>query len=172
MALDGSALFFEQVQGHGVTPSGKGQALNAGGGLHRLGSHGHEGWGPSSNGNRRAVVGRRTPGAATARRVACFTGLSGSSWLEVQFRNWPHTRARWARIAQELKAARARAVLFDAVMDERQERIADLLQARREDADPLARVDVASRQRPALPASFTAAVGPGKKPTGVAKDAK
>ncbi|WP_233585345.1 M48 family metalloprotease [Corallococcus sp. CA054B] len=56
--------------------------------------------------------------------------------------------------------------------EERQERIADLLQARRENADPLARVDVASLQRPALPASFTATVGPGKKPTGVAKDAK
>ncbi|WP_233612078.1 M48 family metallopeptidase [Corallococcus sp. AB045] len=56
--------------------------------------------------------------------------------------------------------------------EERQERIADLLQGRRENADPLARVDVASLQRPALPASFTATVGPGKKPTGVAKDAK
>ncbi|WP_404366150.1 M48 family metalloprotease [Corallococcus coralloides] len=55
--------------------------------------------------------------------------------------------------------------------EERQERIADLLQARRNTEDPLARVDVASLHRPALPAAF-AAVGPVKKATGVAKDAK
>ncbi|WP_306799730.1 M48 family metallopeptidase [Corallococcus sp. AS-1-6] len=55
--------------------------------------------------------------------------------------------------------------------EERQERIADLLQARRNTEDPLARVDVASLHRPALPAAF-AVVGPVKKATGVAKDAK
>ncbi|WP_242588807.1 M48 family metallopeptidase [Corallococcus macrosporus] len=54
---------------------------------------------------------------------------------------------------------------------DRQEQIADLLDARRKDADPLARLDVASLQRPALPAAF-AIVGAGKKPTGMAKDAK
>lgn len=55
---------------------------------------------------------------------------------------------------------------------ERQDRIAGLLQARGNNADPLARVNIASLQRPALPATFTATVGPVKKPTGVAKDAK
>ncbi|WP_233588176.1 CHASE2 domain-containing protein [Corallococcus sp. CA049B] len=118
----------------------------------------------SSAGGRQGL--RRLAGPPASRASPAPPGC------EARFRNWPYTRALWARIAQELKAAGARAVLFDAVMDERQERIADLLQARREDADPLARVDVASLQRPALPASFTAAVGPGKKPTGVAKDAK
>ncbi|GMU05053.1 M48 family metalloprotease [Corallococcus caeni] len=54
---------------------------------------------------------------------------------------------------------------------DRQEQIKDLLDARREATDPLARLDEASLQRPALPAAF-AIVGPGKKPTGVAKDAK
>ncbi|MHA7627686.1 M48 family metalloprotease [Corallococcus sp. M7] len=54
---------------------------------------------------------------------------------------------------------------------DRQEQIAQLVEARRNNADPLARVDVASLQRPDLPAAF-AVVGPLKKPTGVAKDAK
>ncbi|NOK23071.1 M48 family metalloprotease [Corallococcus carmarthensis] len=55
--------------------------------------------------------------------------------------------------------------------EDRQEQIADLLKARQKETDPLARVDVASLQRPALPAAF-AVVGPVKKSTGVAKDAK
>ncbi|NOK32968.1 M48 family metalloprotease [Corallococcus exercitus] len=54
---------------------------------------------------------------------------------------------------------------------DRQAQIDRLVQERREATDPLARVDVASLQRPALPAAF-AIVGPGKKSTGVAKDAK
>ncbi|WP_223641689.1 M48 family metallopeptidase [Corallococcus sp. EGB] len=54
---------------------------------------------------------------------------------------------------------------------DRQAQIADLVQARRNEADPLARVDVASLHRPALPAAF-AIVGPPKKPTNLAKDAK
>ncbi|GMU00722.1 M48 family metalloprotease [Corallococcus caeni] len=55
--------------------------------------------------------------------------------------------------------------------EDRQKQISELVQARKEATDPLARLDVASLQRPALPAAF-AIVGPGKKPTGVAKDAK
>ncbi|MFP2900255.1 M48 family metalloprotease [Corallococcus sp. 4LFB] len=55
--------------------------------------------------------------------------------------------------------------------EDRQEQISKLVRARQEATDPLARLDVASLQRPALPAAF-AIVGPGKKPTGVAKDAK
>ncbi|WP_244219752.1 M48 family metallopeptidase [Corallococcus interemptor] len=55
---------------------------------------------------------------------------------------------------------------------ERQGQIKSIVEARGNNADPLARVDVAALQRPVLPASFTAAVGPVKKPTGVAKDAK
>ncbi|CAM4202117.1 M48 family metalloprotease [Corallococcus exiguus] len=54
---------------------------------------------------------------------------------------------------------------------DRREQISRLVEARRNNADPLARVDVASLQRPALPAAF-AVVGPVKKSTGVAKDAK
>ncbi|WP_375756137.1 M48 family metalloprotease [Corallococcus exercitus] len=54
---------------------------------------------------------------------------------------------------------------------DRQNQIKDLLQKRQAATDPLTRLDVASLQRPALPAAF-AIVGPGKKPTGVAKDAK
>ncbi|RKH88894.1 adenylate/guanylate cyclase domain-containing protein [Corallococcus sp. AB045] len=45
--------------------------------------------------------------------------ISKNSQLQINFGNWPYTRTLWARIAQELKAAGARAVLFDAVMDER-----------------------------------------------------
>ncbi|AFE08466.1 adenylate/guanylate cyclase domain-containing protein [Corallococcus coralloides DSM 2259] len=45
--------------------------------------------------------------------------ISQSPQLQLNFGNWPYTRTLWARIAQELKAAGARAVLFDAVMDER-----------------------------------------------------
>ncbi|WP_375756139.1 CHASE2 domain-containing protein [Corallococcus exercitus] len=45
--------------------------------------------------------------------------ISQDAQFQVNFGNWPYTRTLWARIAQELKAAGARAVLFDAVMDER-----------------------------------------------------
>ncbi|RKH73977.1 CHASE2 domain-containing protein [Corallococcus aberystwythensis] len=45
--------------------------------------------------------------------------ISQDTQLQINFGNWPYTRTLWARIAQELKAAGARAVLFDAVMDER-----------------------------------------------------
>ncbi|MGE6757016.1 CHASE2 domain-containing protein [Corallococcus interemptor] len=45
--------------------------------------------------------------------------ISQDPRLQLNFGNWPYTRTLWARIAQELKAAGARAVLFDAVMDER-----------------------------------------------------
>ncbi|GMU00720.1 hypothetical protein KH5H1_48400 [Corallococcus caeni] len=45
--------------------------------------------------------------------------ISQDAQLQVNFGNWPYTRTLWARVAQELKAAGARAVLFDAVMDER-----------------------------------------------------
>ncbi|NRD44637.1 CHASE2 domain-containing protein [Corallococcus exiguus] len=45
--------------------------------------------------------------------------ISKDSQLQINFGNWPYTRTLWARIAQELKSAGARAVLFDAVMDER-----------------------------------------------------
>nr|WP_324291439.1 adenylate/guanylate cyclase domain-containing protein [Corallococcus sp. bb12-1] len=46
-------------------------------------------------------------------------GISQDEQLRTNFGNWPYTRTLWARIAQELKAAGAKAVLFDAVMDER-----------------------------------------------------
>ncbi|WP_199732909.1 MULTISPECIES: CHASE2 domain-containing protein [Corallococcus] len=46
-------------------------------------------------------------------------GISENEQLRINFGNWPYTRTLWARIAQELKAAGAKAVLFDAVMDER-----------------------------------------------------
>nr|WP_242589063.1 adenylate/guanylate cyclase domain-containing protein [Corallococcus macrosporus] len=45
--------------------------------------------------------------------------ISQDPQLQLNFGNWPYTRTLWARIAQEMKAAGARAVLFDAVMDER-----------------------------------------------------
>ncbi|WP_223641691.1 CHASE2 domain-containing protein [Corallococcus sp. EGB] len=45
--------------------------------------------------------------------------ISQDAQLQANFGNWPYTRTLWARVAQELKAAGARAVLFDAVMDER-----------------------------------------------------
>nr|WP_242543582.1 adenylate/guanylate cyclase domain-containing protein [Corallococcus sp. NCSPR001] len=45
--------------------------------------------------------------------------ISQDSQLRLNFGNWPYTRTLWARIAQELQAQGARAVLFDAVMDER-----------------------------------------------------
>ncbi|MBZ4330754.1 adenylate/guanylate cyclase domain-containing protein [Corallococcus sp. AS-1-12] len=45
--------------------------------------------------------------------------ISQDAQLQLNFGNWPYTRTLWARVAQELKAAGARAVLFDAVMDER-----------------------------------------------------
>ncbi|NOK38854.1 CHASE2 domain-containing protein, partial [Corallococcus exercitus] len=45
--------------------------------------------------------------------------ISRDTQLQTNFGNWPYTRTLWARIAQELKSSGARAVLFDAVMDER-----------------------------------------------------
>ncbi|RKI17582.1 adenylate/guanylate cyclase domain-containing protein [Corallococcus sp. AB030] len=45
--------------------------------------------------------------------------ISQNAQLQINFGNWPYTRTLWASIAQELKAQGARAVLFDAVMDER-----------------------------------------------------
>nr|WP_242594372.1 adenylate/guanylate cyclase domain-containing protein [Corallococcus exiguus] len=45
--------------------------------------------------------------------------ISQDTQLQINFGNWPYTRTLWASIAQELKAKGARAVLFDAVMDER-----------------------------------------------------
>ncbi|CAM3384819.1 adenylate/guanylate cyclase domain-containing protein [Corallococcus sp. ZKHCc1 1396] len=47
-----------------------------------------------------------------------LTGISQDVQLRTNFGNWPYTRTLWARIVEELKAAGARAVLFDAVMDE------------------------------------------------------
>ncbi|RKG91679.1 CHASE2 domain-containing protein [Corallococcus terminator] len=45
--------------------------------------------------------------------------ISKNEQLRINFGNWPYTRTLWASIVQELKAAGAKAVLFDAVMDER-----------------------------------------------------
>ncbi|RYZ36796.1 MAG: adenylate/guanylate cyclase domain-containing protein [Myxococcaceae bacterium] len=45
--------------------------------------------------------------------------ISQDEQLRTNFGNWPYTRTLWARITQELKAAGAKAVVFDAVMDER-----------------------------------------------------
>ena len=45
--------------------------------------------------------------------------ISQDEGWRTNFGNWPYTRTLWARIAEELQAAGAKAVLFDAVMDER-----------------------------------------------------
>ncbi|RKH42973.1 adenylate/guanylate cyclase domain-containing protein [Corallococcus sicarius] len=45
--------------------------------------------------------------------------ISQDEGRRTNFGNWPYTRTLWARIAEELQAAGAKAVLFDAVMDER-----------------------------------------------------
>jgi adenylate cyclase len=67
-----------------------------------------------------------TDGRAESPRVAVvaidqdtLNTISNDRQLQLNFGNWPYTRTLWASIAQELKAAGAKAVLFDAVMDER-----------------------------------------------------
>ncbi|TSC27677.1 CHASE2 domain-containing protein [Corallococcus sp. Z5C101001] len=89
-------------------------------------------------------------------------GINQDEQLRTNFGNWPYTRTLWARIAQELKAAGAKAVLFDAVMDERaSDESADLgfAQVLRDTGLPFYVGMVTSGTASPLPrADFTAAV--------------